>query len=273
MDVGAFVQENKRWLLGSALGLLVYWIASGVIASSFDVAGVRAKAMKASKLPQGSDELYRQEERDAARQEQQALQQQLAALRQELEFRPDPAYLLQGQTVTADDYLTKVGRELRERLQKEAEARDVQLADKALTWPALTDPDGVRGVLFGLDLLAEATARLFLAHDEVRAADELAPGLIAIPMLSVVDNKSRPQPGLRQPRGGAVDPRELLEEQKVDFHFQCDAPTAYLFLERCRVPGKALVLENLSVVQGQKPGEPMTVKGSIRGIAFKEGKQ
>ena len=43
MDVGAFVQENKRWLLGCAIGGLVFFIARGVISSIYDPDVARGK--------------------------------------------------------------------------------------------------------------------------------------------------------------------------------------------------------------------------------------
>lgn len=266
MDAGAFLQENKRWLMAVALGGIVYWIASGVIASTYDVDSVRRRA---ATLAKSSNDLYDQKALDAAQQEQTDLQKQLQQLRHELEFRPEPKYVLQGQEMAADDYLLSTGRQLRERLQKQADAREVQLiADKALSWPN----EASSSVLVGLGLLDQVATRLFAAHDLVRKADEHAPGLVAITELKV-DEHSR-QGGLpRQPKPGTVAVGDLLDEEKVEFAFQSDAPTLYMFLERCRQPGSALVLERLTMTHGNKADEPMTVRGAIRGIVFKEQKQ
>ena len=39
MDLHDVWQENKRWILGIVLGLLVYWIGDAAIAGMYDSAG------------------------------------------------------------------------------------------------------------------------------------------------------------------------------------------------------------------------------------------
>lgn len=264
MDAGAFMQENKRWVLGAVIGLLVYWIGSSVIASTYDVGGTRAAARKLSKLPQGNDQLYGDAQLQAAREQQQALRGRLQELRQELEYRPEAEFVLQGQSMSADDYLAKIGTDLRDRLRKAADLHYVQLVDKGLSWPNVTDPDGVRAALLGLSMLQQTASRLFKAHEQTQ-------GLLAINQLAVADQ--RRQASFRPSKAGAVTVQDLLDEQKINLEFQSDAPTADLFLESCRQVGRTLVLESLNMTQGKTPGDPVTVKAVLRGIVFKEQKQ
>ncbi|GAB4137226.1 MAG: hypothetical protein Fur0037_02170 [Planctomycetota bacterium] len=272
MDVGEFAQENRRWLLGTAIGFLVYWIGSGVISSRFDVDGVRAQAQRKARAPQGAEGLYDGEAQRVAAEEKKMLEERLERLRGEAVFTPGEDYSLQGKAMAADDYLTKVGRDLRDRLQRAADLRDVQIVEKGLKWPAATDPDGVRDVLFGLSMLDQVADRLFRSHDEARAADPLAQGLQSIQALSV-DPKGQRASAWRPKREKEIDVGDYVEEERVSFQFQSDAPTAYLFLEKCREMGRALLLDDLTMVQGTKQGDPLTVKGTVRGLAFKEPKK
>lgn len=268
MDVGAFVQENKRWLLGVGIGVVAFWIASGVIAATFDSSGTLAAISTQTRKP--AEPLYDQPSLDAARQDQQQLAERRQTLQRELEFRPDPRYVLEGKATDAYDYLTEVGFDLRERLQKQAKARGVQLDDKALQWPSPADREGVRAVLVALAVLDELAARAFAAHDRVRAQDDLAIGLYEIKKLQVPEQRGR-QPFRAARDSAAAEVRDQLDEQAVACTLRCDMPTADLLLELCRQPGKTLVLDFLKISPGgTRAGEPLTVDISVRGIAFKE---
>jgi Spy/CpxP family protein refolding chaperone len=187
MDVGAFVQENKRWLAGSALGAIVWFIAGAVVDSIDDASSVRGSTRGAP------SQLYDNEVLAAASTEGEQLAAERQKLQQELAFVPSQKYVLDGKG-EPDTYLFQVGHALRQSILTEANAREVTVADKDVKWEQQRGPDEVRGMLFGLELMDEASKRLFAAHDAVRAARPEAMGLRTIQYLRLGSrNAQRPQ--------------------------------------------------------------------------------
>jgi len=265
MDATAFVQENKRWLIGVALGAVVYIVGQAVIAAVYDAATVRGQVRR--EATGGDEALYDRDALAGARAEGQLLDTELQRLRAELEFKLDARFVLQGQSMAADDYLAKTGSELKQALLLKANEQDVLVQDKDLSWPSPIDVDGIRSVLFGLNLIDEAAKRLLAAHAAVRKADPEAMGLRSMGLRL---EEKRSQRTSVQPRRGEVDVRDRLSQERVNFTFQSDGATAALFLESCRQPGRTLVLESLTMEQPKRLGDPVTVKGWLSGIAFRE---
>jgi hypothetical protein len=269
MDVGTFVQENKRWLIGCAVGGVVYLIGYLVVTSLYDKGAEGSKAVALWKSGKNA-ELYQKASLDAAREEAEQLQQERQRLQNELAFVPTAKFQLAGNGAP-EEYLFQVGRTLKQALLDAADERNVQVADKEVGWPAVNGVDEIRGVLFGLELLDEAGKRLFAAHDAVRQQDPDAVGLRAILQLKTDDRRSQ-RGQVRSVRPGEVDLRDHVVQERVLFQFQADAPTVLAFFEACRKPGRTLTLESVQIQQPQTAGEPVLVKGSLQGIAFKEAR-
>lgn len=267
MDVGAFVQENKRWLIGCAVGGLVYLIGSVVIGSIYDPQPARAKALGLARTA-GGLQLYGRDAVTAAGTEAEQLAAEQARLRQEIAFLPDAKYQPQGRDVA--EYLFQVGRELKQKVLDQAGEREVQLGDKDLMWDVPTSVDEIRGVLFGLDLIDTACQRLFAAHDAVRAKDPEAMGLRAVQMK--LESRRRQRVPVRSARPGDVDLNDLVVQESVSFTFQSDAPTWIAFLESCRKEGQTLAIGSWVAQGPARAGEPCTIKGTLSGLAFKETK-
>lgn len=267
MDVGAFVQENKRWLIGCAIGGLVYLVANIVVDSLYSRSGEESTAAGVLKSLRSS-EVYGADAAAAASEEAEVLAKERSRLQAELEFRRGPAYALEGKGAP-DEFLFQTGRTLKQRILNAANERNVDVADKEVGWPAVSGVDEIRGVLFGLELLDEASARLFAAHDAVRAKDPEAMGLRGILQMKTEDRRSQRTP-MRSSRSGEVVLGDYLIQERVLFQVQADAPTLAAFFESFRAPGRTLTLETVQIQPGPKPGDPVTAKGTLQGIAFKE---
>jgi hypothetical protein len=268
MDAGAFVQENKRWLLGCAAGAICWLIGSSVIGSVYSTSGIARQIRTQAGAP---DPLYDQKAQDAAAAEGEALTAELKRLRGELEFQVDARFRPDGKGMAFDDYLSTVGSQLKQELLQRCGKAEVQLLEFDKAWPTPADSDGIRAVLFGLDLIAETVTRLVTAHGEVRKADPEALGLRSVRVRYDDKQKGR-SPVRAAPRNGQPDLRDLLEQETVTFEFNSDSATAYRFLELCRKPGKTLVIDSIKVgLPSTRTGEGVTVKGSLHGTAFKEG--
>jgi hypothetical protein len=272
MEIGVFVQENKRWLLGCALGGVVFIVARMVIQTINDP---RPKLSQASALVSAAknpdNAVYDDQVRVSVTKEADELKAERARLESELAFTHDPAWLIEGQGQAPDEYLGKKGRELKGRLQKEANKRAVDVADDKLKWPSPTAVDDVRAVMFGLEIIDTASQRLWLLHDQLRKKDPTAQGLRSLSFL-IEDRRSSRNTTQRQ-KAGEVDLRELVEQQRVLFEIRGDAAVVQAFLESCRQPGKTLALESLLITPSLRRGEPLLAKGALLGIAFKAPKE
>ena len=171
MDAGAFVQENKRWLVGCAIGGLVWWIATMVVDSVFSTAGGRSARGALTNA-------YSADTRDELIEEGEALAAELANLKTELAFVVAPEY--SQWTGDADGHLFLQGRKLKRAVSEQASDRDVTVDEKDLVWDSATGIDQIRAILFGLDIINEIQTRLFAAHDATKASDEDALGLYEI---------------------------------------------------------------------------------------------
>ncbi|HZN39081.1 MAG TPA: hypothetical protein VFD82_09770 [Planctomycetota bacterium] len=263
MDVGAFVQENKRWLAGSALGAIVWVIAGAVIASINDPTGVRASTRGAAA------QLYDGDALAAARKEGEQLAAERKRLQQELAFVPSAKYVVDGKGVPPEEYLYEVGRALRQSILTEANTREVTVTDKDVKWELPKGPDEIRATVFGLDLMDEASKRLFAAHDAVRAARPEAIGLRSILYLKL-GARTAQRPGARPARQGEIDPRDKVAQEQLTFSFQSDEAVLAAFFEACRQPQRTLVIQTWKVDRPTRPGEPCTVTGALQGIIFKD---
>jgi hypothetical protein len=263
MDVGVFVQENKRWLLGCAIGGIAYLIGSAVLGSIFEASPPSAKSLGAP-----TTDVFDQAALSAAQTEQEQLVAERARLEKELAFVPTDKYLLANKG-DPSQYFYQVGRGLKQTIAAAADQREVGFADNNVSWDQPSGADDYRGALFALELVDEVQKRLFAAHDASRSKAPECIGLRAITSLKP-DRRSQQRSQVRTAKPGEVVIGDYLVEEQVQFDFLADEPTLARFLESCRQPGRTLVVEAWKVIEPTRPGEACQVKGSVRGIAFKE---
>jgi hypothetical protein len=271
MDVGSFVQENKRWLLGCATGLVVFFVARSIVGSIYDPGPDRRAARGVVQNAQTS-EVYDRSGLAAAIAEQDELQKARAGLESEIGFRRGAEFSFEGKGLSPDEFLGKVGRERKLAILKAASERDVQVdPNRDLTWPqAPNGLDEIRAALFGLELIDETCSRLFAAHDAVKAKDNQAQGLTAL-KVGVEARRSARRAPVRGQKPGQVDVREFLEQERVLFEFRSDEATAMQFLESLRRKDRTLTLEpGFKMTHTGRRADPVVVSGSVVGIAFKE---
>jgi hypothetical protein len=269
MDIGAFVQENRKWLIGCAIGGLVFWIGKITISSIYNEGAINSQINQLKNSNRSTDGVYDRKVLDAAREESEKLAAEKQRLQQELAFKPDPKYQLEGKGAPGE-YLFTVGRALKQGILSAAADRDVQVVEKDVSWPVPSGVDEIRGVLFGLELLDELSQRLFAAHDAVRKKDPEALGLRTILSLKA-EARAGQRTGLRSSKPGDVVVSDHLVQERVSFKFQSDAATAAAFLEAWRKPNRTLVLDTLTALQPpEKIHDPVTISGTLLGIAFKE---
>ncbi len=258
MDAGAFVQENKKWLVGCAIGGLVWMIASSVIDSIY--------SSRVRGTPRGAlSEAYSQDTLDSVLTEGEQLTADLARLKTELAFVVASEY--SKWSGDADRHLFLQSRKLRRAVSESASDRDVTVDEKNLVWEPGTGVDQIRRILFGLDIIDEIQARLFDAHDQTKAHDEDAMGLYEIDSIKLEVLRNRRSRG-RSNRRGEIDLADWVAQQSVTLAFQADEPTIAMFIESCRKPSRTLILDKLQVTKPARPGEPSLCRVTLSGISF-----
>ncbi|MBM3972684.1 MAG: hypothetical protein FJ301_01105 [Planctomycetes bacterium] len=264
MDVGAFVQENKKWLLGVGCGAVSWFLVSAIFDS---VHAVQVPTERSLGAPTGP--VYTQAALDAARAEGEELAKARAALVKALQYAPSATFQLPD-GVRPGDFLFQQSRDLKQRILASANQRDVQVADGAIAWEVPTGVDEIRATLFGLDLIDAVQARLYGAHDATRATDETAVGLRSIVSLKLDARRSQRAP-MRAQRPGEIDVRDFFTQEQLSFQFQSDERTALTFLEALggAKPDSQIVLESWQMLKPARPGEACAIKGTAIGLAFK----
>jgi hypothetical protein len=261
MDLEAFLQENKRWLVGCAVGGLVWLVGSSIVGGLYDPGRVSTGRGAIS-------EAYGRAELEVAEEESESLKIELARLKEGLSFVVSPKY---GEWLgPVDKHVFLSGIDLKGAIADSASDRDVIVDVKEIAWEVPTGIDESRQTLIGLDIIDEIQTRLFAAHDASKQRDEDAMGLVAIDSLKLDSTRSSRSGGRSRNsrRGSAVDIADLLSEQKVSLEFQADESTIASFLEQCRKPGRTLALDRIQVSTPARPGEPAVVKAALSGISF-----
>jgi len=262
MDVGSFVQENRRWLIGCAVGVVVWLIAGAVVEAM-----VKPVWLSPQKVGALQGKIYGKEALAAATVERDALAALRTSLQEELTFRLDKRFELDGKGAH-DMYAYQIGLEVKQAIVGAASERMVQCNEAGIAWEIPTTPDDTRGMLFGLSVLEQLTQRMFAAHDAVRLAAPEAAGLRVITSLKL--DARRGQRGAPRPaRPGEID-RQLMQQEQVSFTVQADEATLMRWLESFRQPGATLVVDSWQIQQPTRRGEACTAKGTVLGIQWKQ---
>jgi hypothetical protein len=274
MDFHDFWEKEKKWLLGVVAGALLFWIALGVVRSTFDVSGTNAQINGAkSRIASNEDGLYGRDDRREAEDLAAALRERNAELRAALEFEPSPRFLLDGKG-PADTYLLQVGRDLRRDLTDRAENTNVSLDPDGLRWPTAVEPAEIAEVLLGLNLLEVVGNRLLDAGERVRLTEPENLGLIEIEQLAVRGDRSsggRPSPyGRRRSRRGSDAGIDSVRSVEIDVRFLADSATVWAFLEACRAEEPHVVVRDFQMKAGDRAGEPETVTVRFAALVFDE---
>lgn len=262
MDVGSFVQENRRWLIGCAVGVVVWLIAGAVVDAMVKPVWIQPGKIGWQAKTYGKEALA------AATAERDALAALRASLQQELTFVIDEKFELDGKGAH-DMAAYQAGLSLKQAIVAAASERMVLCPETSITWEIPTTPDDTRGMLFGLAVLEQLTQRLFAAHDAVRQTTPEALGLRAITSLKL-DARRGQRAAVRPVRPGEIDLRQLMQQEQVSFTVQADEATLLRWLESFRQPGATLVVDSWQIQQPTRRGEACIAKGTVLGIQWKE---
>jgi len=264
VDAQEVWQENKRWILGVAIGVVVFWIGSSVIGGMYSTSAASRKIRQARKKISGQ-ELYPRQALAAARAQRDALDGELAGLETALLFRPLDEFVLDGKG-EPDLHFDQVSRRVKRDLVRRAGSLGVELAEKNLEWVSPVGDD-IQPTLAALCVLEQIALRLMDAHERARAWDPDALGLVAIDSLRVASSGLAGKRSAR--RSSRSRTEDLLHEDSVRFKFRADEATAKLFLEQCAAVSPPLTLApDFKLTLGRSPGAPLVATGTLMGISL-----
>lgn len=261
MDLHDIWQENKRWILGVLIGLVVFWIGRSVLQSRYDTTAEERKIAGHRRYVQ-EEERFTQAALDAARAESEALKSVQEKLGGALLFKPTEDFLLEGKG-DPSLHFDKVNRDVRARLLGQADQAGVELAAKDLQWPAAVGPPEIQETLVGLCLMQQTMDRLIAAHERVRNGNDEALGLVAIESMKIA---AKTGGGNRVRKRGQTDDSGV-DETALDFRLRADAAVVEQFLEACRNDAERPISVRAFKMQiGSAPGEPITVQGTLTAV-------
>jgi len=270
VDVHEIWQENKRWIVGVLIGVVVFFIAKTVLASVHDSGRVvRQARSEANKV--NSEPMYDQKALAALRQESEALNGAVTALLAAVEFTPRPDFDLKGKG-SFHLHFDQMSRQARARILAGAERAGVDLTPKDLQWPTPTTQDETQSVLVALDLADDAMARAFAASQAVRAADPDAAGLVSIDELRIEGERK-----VTRGRNRSTDASDRIKDYRVTFKLRADAPTVIKMLESFKAGPRPINLGTTPplkiALDGKRPRDPLLVSGTLVAMQVVAGKE
>lgn len=267
MDLHDIWQQHKRWILGVAAGLALFWIGNVLIGTFFDSRGAETR-VRAIVAGINGEALYEADARKAAQEERDRLAAQEARLRAAEEFRPSEDYVLAGKG-DPDTWFDEVSRRVRGALLDRAQELGVELTDKGLRWTPPVGRAEIASTLVGLCVLEQGVLRLLAAGDAVRAQDPDALGVPSIDSFTI--EKLSPSSSRVRKSKDRVDVTDRIDEYVVAFTFRADIATVQQFLDRLRAQPPVIGLApDLSIQAGRQPGDPLLVKGRLSAITIRD---
>lgn len=262
MDPHEIWQENKRWIVGILLGVVLFFIADTIIGSVYGSTSITRQAKSAASRV-SSEPMFDREGLSKL----QAEAETLGKLEQELiaavAFAPRPRFDLKGKGLF-HLHFDEVSRDVRARLLAGADRVGADLAAKDVVWPTPTTPEETQAVLHALDLLDDAMARVFTVAQQVRDARPDAQGLAAIDEIRV-EGEKRGSSSRGRRRGN--DASDRLREQRVTFRLRADADTVTKVLESFKTGPRPIPLGGLHArLDSKRPGDPLQVSGVLVAI-------
>ena len=150
MDLHEVWQENKRWILGVAAGGLLFWIATSVIASTYDTSRY-ARQIAKDRASVSGDQLYGNAAQSAVLEEQRELEAAVARLWDAQRFVAGDEFQLEGKG-DPDLHFDQVSRRVKRDLVTRAAALGVELGADDLEWTAPVG-EAIQPALHALALL------------------------------------------------------------------------------------------------------------------------
>ncbi|MCA8956321.1 MAG: hypothetical protein KDC87_09615 [Planctomycetes bacterium] len=267
MDLNDFWQESKQWLLGCAIGFLVFLIGYTVIDRLYNAKGRELHAAAASVQRRlVKDPMYQQQQQQQAQERFQELDRTLNSLREAMHFDLPERFDLKGKGDAELHWSSTYGA-VRQALYRAANELNIDFPEDAFTWSAPTERDEIQRALVGASMVELAVQHLLAAHKTVTGKSYEALGLRAI-LDFKMDRRSRSRGRSKKP-GERPTAEELVEETRVRFKFEADNATVHQFVENCRVGRPRLQVATLKITRGRRSGDPLTVTGELRTLRIK----
>lgn len=265
MDFNDFIQENKRWLLGCVVGLLVYYIAWSIVEGRTERRSYVSQISNASRKIR--EEQYRRPQLEAARKDATTLEQQLEALRSKMVFQVPERFSLENKP-DPQLHLQKILAAERRRLRDLTYQNNIELSDKAFDWQPPTDRAQIEEALVAAALVVKVTDHLIAAHQKSLEQDYGSYALRSIQ--SFQPGRSRKSTNRFRGRNQKARPSDYLQDVQLTVKFEADSRCLHHLLEALRADPNPVTLRSLkSKANPSRPGDPMAVEMVLAALQLK----
>jgi hypothetical protein len=223
-DLNAFLQDNRKFLAGSLLGVGVFFAGYALI-DSYAGADLRAARNEVGVLrgKMGNASLYSTKNLAAAQEQQKQVEASVKALAKKLNFDRRPQFLLKDDGPSPANQYIGIAAAMRERRLDDARARGIDLVDNVgIPDRSPTEAEDIRRTLRTLDLIDRV---LELA---------IAPGTRSIDKISIVSD-----------RGGERSGKAIQEEIRVELDMVMTSARLSAIKEAAEVSDPPLTIEQI----------------------------
>lgn len=210
-DLNNFLQENKKFLLGSFIGA-AFFVAGYAVIDSFVFDDMRSSArdVAAVKARLAKEELYTQKNLDEARSQETLLNDSIKSLATKLVFTTRPEFMLKDGGASPQNQYLDIASRFREKRIDDARSRGIDITDNCgVPDRSPTQPEDIRRTLRALDL-----------------ADRVLECAISAGVRSIDRIQVHPDPA-REDRGESM----IREEIKVEFDMESSSRALSAFIE------------------------------------------
>ena len=270
MDLNDLWQEHKRFILGTAIGVVLFFVAFSWISQVYDTSGME-RSIRRYKASLAGQKRFGRKALRALEQRAKELKKRLARDRALVEFKIRPEFDVSKKTYPERDY-ARLAAKVQEEIRGECELNNVTLdprrgaARVGLPPSSPLEKEAIQRTLIGLDL-AERVLKTWLdAGREVLGFPGGRPlGLLSIDRVAIdIGSQAR----FRRRTRGKAGPE--LDEVRVRVRLTCGSYTVKRFLEKSQGGESPLQVESFKVDAPSKGGGALTVDAVFVAARLKE---
>ena len=257
MELEDFWQENKRWILGCCIGLVVFLISWSIIGERY-----AARWTTVNRVYQNlaAEPKYERDELTAAQKDSVELDRIFGELSEAMNYELPGRFDVEGKG-DPELYWTNTYTAVRDELFDAAFDANVEFPEDSFSWSAPIEREEIRRALVRVSLVEHMVRQLIAAHETVTDRNFDALGLYSIGEFS---GESRGRPGRFRPqRNSRPEPVDQIVEERIGFEFEADNATLHEFLENCRTVRPRVSLDEITIERGRRPGDPLRITGGL----------
>ena len=262
MELEDFWQENKRWILGCCIGLVVFVIAQSIIGERY---AARWSSVNSIYRTVAAEPKYKANELRDAQTDAEELDRVFGELWEAMHYQLPDRFDVEGKG-DPELYWTSTYTAVRDELFDAAFEANVEFPEDSFSWSAPTEREEIRRALVRVSLVEHMVRQLIAAHESVTDGNFDALGLYSIGEFSGEAGTRQGRPGRRL--SSRPEPADQVAEERIGFEFEADNATLHEFLENCRSARPRVAVDEIRVERGRRPGDPLRITGALIALSI-----